>query len=106
MRVASEERRGYNPKDGTKQNIIREIVLYLEKKLLWRSSPTINDVLKRVFNKASLPVDLTLSTELRKVLDNVKSFFEKTSKQRGTQTIYLRDSVVQFLVDLLLTLRS
>ena len=77
MRVAHEERRGYNPKDGTKQNIIREIMLYLEEKLLWRSPATINDVLKGVFRKASLPVDQILSTELRKVLGNLKRFFEK-----------------------------
>ena len=97
MRVAHEERRGYDPKDGTKQNIIREIMLYLEEKLLWRSPATINDVLKGVFRKASLPVDQILSTELRKVLSNLKRFFEKTNKQRGTQTILLRDSVRSIL---------
>ena len=98
MRVPHQERKGYNLKDGTRQNLVREIVAFLEKKLLWRSPASIKDVLKAVFLKTTLkPANVSLFDDLRLVLENVRGFFTKTNEQRGTRTLLLRDSVRSIL---------
>ena len=91
MRVPHQERKGYNLKDGTRQNLIREIVVFLEKKLLWRSPTSIKDVLKAVFLKTALePANVSLFDDLRLVLENVRGFQKNERTERNTNVTFER----------------